>query len=106
MQEAVIAGFAHPAQGELLTGYVQRYFAEVSEVWQRRTSELAQNIVVRLFPTWSTTISQRHGRQGRRVPRAGRSADVTAATGRRGAGRTSSRALRARQALPAERLTA
>jgi aminopeptidase N len=57
MQEAVIAGFAHPTQGELLTPYVAKYFAEVFDVWQRRTSELAQNVVVGLFPTWSSTVS-------------------------------------------------
>ena len=58
MQEAVIAGFAHATQGELVAPYVQRYFAEVRGVWERRTSELAQNVVVGLFPTWTSTISQ------------------------------------------------
>jgi aminopeptidase N len=58
MQEAVIAGFAHPTQGELVAPYVQRYFADVRNVWERRTSELAQNVVVGLFPTWTSTINQ------------------------------------------------
>ena len=57
MQEAVIAGFAHPTQGALVAPYVGRYFAEVTDVWERRTSELAQNVVVGLFPTWSSTIT-------------------------------------------------
>ncbi|MCW2644638.1 MAG: aminopeptidase [Pseudonocardiales bacterium] len=57
MQEAVIHGFAHPTQGELVRPYVERYFAEVEAVWQRRTSELAQNVVVGLFPAWTSTIS-------------------------------------------------
>jgi aminopeptidase N len=57
MQEAVIAGFAHPTQGELVAPYVQRYFADVRAVWERRTSELAQNVVIGLFPTWTSTIS-------------------------------------------------
>jgi aminopeptidase N len=57
MQEAVIRGFAHPTQGELVKPYVERYFAEVEAVWRRRTSELAQNVVVGLFPTWTSTIS-------------------------------------------------
>jgi aminopeptidase N len=57
MQAAVIVGFAHPTQGELLTPYVQRYFADVRGVWERRTSELAQNMVVGLFPTWTSTIA-------------------------------------------------
>jgi len=58
MQEAVIAGFAHATHGELLKPYVETYFADVRGVWDRRTSELAQNVVVRLFPTWSSTIDQ------------------------------------------------
>jgi aminopeptidase N len=58
MQEAVIAGFAHPAQGELVAPYRERYFADVRKVWERRTSELAQNVVVGLFPTWTSTIEQ------------------------------------------------
>jgi aminopeptidase N len=58
MQEAVIAGFAHPLQGELIAPYRQKYFDSVSEVWVRRTSELAQNVVVGLFPSWVSTIDQ------------------------------------------------
>ncbi|MEP7178276.1 MAG: ERAP1-like C-terminal domain-containing protein, partial [Pseudonocardiales bacterium] len=57
MQEAVILGFAHPTQGDLVKPYVARYFDEVEGVWQRRTSELAQNVVVGLFPAWTSTIS-------------------------------------------------
>jgi aminopeptidase N len=58
MQEAYIMGFAHPLQGELVEPFAQRYFDEVADVWHRRTSELAQNVVVRLFPTWSSTINE------------------------------------------------
>jgi aminopeptidase N len=58
MQEAVIAGFAHPLHGELLAPYRQKYFDSASEVWDRRTSELAQNVVVGLFPSWVSTIDQ------------------------------------------------
>ena len=58
MQEAVIAGFAHPTQGALVAPYVERYFAEVGGVWDRRTSELAQNVVIGLFPRWTSTIDQ------------------------------------------------
>jgi aminopeptidase N len=56
MQEAVIAGFAHPTQGPLLVPYVPRYFETVPDVWRRRTSELAQNVAIGLFPTWISTI--------------------------------------------------
>jgi aminopeptidase N len=37
--------------------YVARYFADIPGVWARRTSELAQNAVVGLFPTWPSTIN-------------------------------------------------
>jgi aminopeptidase N len=58
MQEAVIAGFSYPTQGELVAPYRERYFADVRGVWERRTSELAQNVVIGLFPTWRSTIEQ------------------------------------------------
>ena len=51
VSEAIIGGFAHPAQRELLMPYVDRYFAEIAEVWDRRTSERAQSCVVGLYPT-------------------------------------------------------
>jgi aminopeptidase N len=53
VQEAIISGFSHPAQRGLLGGYVERYFAEVAEVWSRRTSERAQSVVIGLFPSWA-----------------------------------------------------
>jgi aminopeptidase N len=57
MQVAVIAGFSHPMHGDLLRPYVERYFAEVPDVFGRRTVELAQKVAVGLFPTWTSTIS-------------------------------------------------
>jgi aminopeptidase N len=51
--DAIIAGFSHPAQKELLAGYVDRYFADVAGVWERRSSERAQPTVMGLFPAWS-----------------------------------------------------
>jgi aminopeptidase N len=57
MQGAVIAGFSHPTQGALVAPYVARYFADIRDVWERRTSELAQNVVIGLHPTWTSTIS-------------------------------------------------
>ena len=32
---------------------MERYFAEVAEVWARRTSERAQSVVMGLFPSWA-----------------------------------------------------
>jgi aminopeptidase N len=55
MNEAVIAGFFHPAQAELTAPYVQPYFTVIPDVWERRTSEPAQNVVVGLFPGVAST---------------------------------------------------
>ena len=57
MQEAWIGGFSHSTQGELVKPYMARYFEDIKGVWERRTSEIAQSVVVGLFPTWSSTIS-------------------------------------------------
>jgi len=57
VNEAIIGGFAHPAQRGLLGGYVERYFAAVAEVWRRRTSERAQSVVMGLFPSWAVDKS-------------------------------------------------
>ena len=53
VNEAIISGFSHPAQRAMLTTYVERYFADVADVWARRTSERAQPVVVGLFPSWA-----------------------------------------------------
>jgi aminopeptidase N len=55
MNEAVIAGFFHPAQVELTEPYLEPYFAVIPDVWERRTNELAQNVVVGLFPPFAST---------------------------------------------------
>ena len=51
IQTAIIGGFAHPDQRELLEPYVERYFAMLEQVWASRTNETAQNLVVGLYPT-------------------------------------------------------
>ena len=51
INRALIVGFGHPAQTALLTPYVERYFAVIADVWARRSSEIAQQVVVGLFPT-------------------------------------------------------
>jgi aminopeptidase N len=53
---AIIGGFARPGQGELLLPYTERYFEAISGVWERRSSEVAQTVVVGLYPSWD--ISQ------------------------------------------------
>ncbi len=52
---AIIGGFARPGQGELLAPYVAKYFEAVPDVWRRRSSEVAQSVVVGLYPGWSVS---------------------------------------------------
>jgi aminopeptidase N len=49
---AIVGGFAPVGQSDLLTPYVERYFAEIPTVWERRSSEVAQTVVVGLYPHW------------------------------------------------------
>lgn len=49
---AIIAGIAPPAQHELLKPFTARYFEAISGVWARRSSEVAQTVVVGLYPHW------------------------------------------------------
>jgi aminopeptidase N len=57
VMRATVNGFDHPLQGDLLTPYVAKYFEAAGTVWERKTSEMAQDIIVGLFPTWSSTIN-------------------------------------------------
>ncbi|MDJ0394470.1 aminopeptidase N [Rhodococcus sp. G-MC3] len=50
---AIIGGFAGPGQGDLLEKYVDRYFGAIEGVWARRSSEVAQTVVIGLYPSWS-----------------------------------------------------
>ncbi len=49
---SIIAGFAPSGQAELLKPFTARYFAAINGVWQRRSSEVAQTVVVGLYPSW------------------------------------------------------
>jgi aminopeptidase N len=51
MVAAVIAGFGQPEHAELIAPYVDRYFDAVERIWEERTAEIAQNLVVGLYPT-------------------------------------------------------
>jgi aminopeptidase N len=51
VQEAVIGGFVQTDQRELLAPYVDRYFAAVAGVWESRSYEMAQQVVVGLYPS-------------------------------------------------------
>jgi aminopeptidase N len=49
---SVIAGFVKPGQAELLKPFGARYFAAIRGVWERRSSEVAQTVVIGLYPSW------------------------------------------------------
>jgi aminopeptidase N len=56
VQEAVIGGFVQTDQRELLAPYTAKFFESVSGVWESRSHEMAQQIVVGLYP--SIQVSQ------------------------------------------------
>jgi aminopeptidase N len=49
---SIIAGLVAPGQSALLKPFTARYFAAIPGVWQRRSSEVAQTVVVGLYPSW------------------------------------------------------
>jgi aminopeptidase N len=51
LQAAVIGGFQKPEQVDLLKPWVEPYFAALDHIWATRTAEMAQHIVVGLYPT-------------------------------------------------------
>jgi aminopeptidase N len=53
---AIVGGFAQPGQGSLLARFRDLYFASIAGVWERRSSEVAQTVVIGLYPSWD--ISQ------------------------------------------------
>jgi aminopeptidase N len=51
-QDAVIMGFQQPEHRALLKPFEDRYFECVAAAWDKRTSEMAQQIAVGLFPVF------------------------------------------------------
>jgi aminopeptidase N len=51
-QDAVIAGFQQPEHRELLAPFVEKYFESVIGAWETRTSEMAQQIAIGLYPMY------------------------------------------------------
>jgi len=49
---SIVEGLTRPGQDELLAPFTDAYFATVKELWSRRTSEVAQTVVVGLYPSW------------------------------------------------------
>jgi aminopeptidase N len=55
IQQSIIAGFSRVHDTALLEPYADRYFAAVEDIWASRTHEIAQQIVVGLYPSQLTT---------------------------------------------------
>jgi aminopeptidase N len=51
VQGAIISGFWNAEQVSLLEDYVEKYFEVVGDVWRDRTAEMAQQVVIGLYPT-------------------------------------------------------
>ncbi|GAA4661052.1 aminopeptidase N [Gordonia humi] len=49
---AIVEGLTRPGQGAILRPYTGRYFDSVVDLWARRTSEVAQTVVIGLYPAW------------------------------------------------------
>jgi aminopeptidase N len=48
--EATIAGFMQFGQADVLTPYRDRYFEALPRIWEQRTSEMAQDLTMGLYP--------------------------------------------------------
>ena len=55
MVRAIVEGLVRPGQADLLAEYTDRYFAEVADLWARRSSEVAQTVVIGLYPAWDVS---------------------------------------------------
>ncbi len=55
--EATIGGFYHPAQHALTQGYVERYFADIADVWSTHSGEMARSLAGGLYPDAVTSTA-------------------------------------------------
>ncbi len=51
VQDSIIAGFGRVHDVELLRPFVPQYFAAIDELWASRTNEIAQQLVLGLYPS-------------------------------------------------------
>ena len=49
---AIIDGFVQPGQQALVAPFTAKYFDVIPRVWERRSSEVAQTVVIGLYPSW------------------------------------------------------
>ncbi|MFZ2509476.1 MAG: ERAP1-like C-terminal domain-containing protein, partial [Gordonia sp. (in: high G+C Gram-positive bacteria)] len=54
---SMVEGIVRPGQTALLTPFTERYFAQVRALWARRSSEVAQTVVVGLYPGWEISAA-------------------------------------------------
>jgi aminopeptidase N len=52
---SIISGFVRPGQHDLLKPFGAKYFGAISGVWGRRSSEVAQTVVIGLYPAWDVS---------------------------------------------------
>ncbi|AUG80074.1 aminopeptidase N [Kitasatospora sp. MMS16-BH015] len=57
VQDAVIGGFNQPEHRELTAPYVEKYFAAVKGIWETRSHEISQQIIVGLYPSYHVSQS-------------------------------------------------
>ena len=53
---AIVGGFVQPGQAALLQPFSAKYFEAIAGLWERRSSEVAQTVVIGLYP--SSDVSQ------------------------------------------------
>ena len=54
---AIVTGWAQPGQGDVLKPYTATYFQAIGGLWERRSSEVAQTVVVGLYPSWDVSTA-------------------------------------------------
>ena len=54
---SIVTGFVQPGQAALLAPFTAKYFAAIAGVWERRSSEVAQTVVIGLYPSSDVTQS-------------------------------------------------
>ncbi|WP_319456188.1 MULTISPECIES: aminopeptidase N [unclassified Mycobacterium] len=52
---AIVTGFVQPGQAALLAPFREKYFGAIAGVWERRSSEVAQTVVIGLYPSWDVS---------------------------------------------------
>jgi aminopeptidase N len=52
---AIVTGWAQLSQGDVLEPFTATYFQAIGGLWERRSSEVAQTVVVGLYPSWDVS---------------------------------------------------